>query len=124
MGNSYGAGNYAMCGKAYDPRLIVAWPSAKIAVMGGEQAAKVLLQIEVSSLKAKGEVITPEAEADLLKTMTDRYNSQTTPYYAASRLWVDAIIDPLKTREWISVGIEAANNAPITKRFNVGVIQT
>ena len=124
LGNSYGAGNYAMCGKAYDPRLIVAWPSAKIAVMGGEQAAKTLLQIQVSTLKAKGEVIDPEKEKELLKMITDRYEKQTTAYYAASRIWVDAIIDPLETRKWISMGIEAAEHAPVTKRYNVGVIQT
>jgi len=123
MGNSYGAGNYAMCGKAYDPRLIVAWPSAKIAVMGGEQAAKVLLQIEEMSLKAKGEEITPEAKKALLDKITQRYENQTTPYYAASRLWVDAIIDPLQTRTWISMGIQAASQAPV-KPFNVGVLQT
>jgi 3-methylcrotonyl-CoA carboxylase beta subunit len=124
IGNSYGAGNYAMCGKAYDPRLILAWPSAKIAVMGGDQAAKTLLSIQVSSLKAKGETIDPQKEKDLLKTITERYERQTTAFYAAARLWVDAIIDPLETRQWISAGIEAANHAPITKRFNVGVIQT
>ena len=124
IGNSYGAGNYAMCGKAYDPRLIYAWPSAKIAVMGGSQAAKVLLQIQEASLKAKGEVITPEKEAELLKEITDRYNHQTTPYYAAARLWVDGIIDPKDTRKVISMGIEAANQSPIKKQFNVGVIQT
>lgn len=124
MGNSFGAGNYAMCGKAYDPRLIVAWPMAKMAVMGGEQAAKVLLQIEVASLKKKGEVITPEREQELLEKMIARYENQTTAEYAAARLWVDAIIDPLKTRDWISRGIEAANHAPITKAFNVGIIQT
>lgn len=124
MGNSYGAGNYAMCGKAYDPRLIYAWPTAKIAVMGGSQAAKTLLQIQVSSLKAKGELIEPEEEKRLLDTITERYNSQTTPYYAASRLWVDGIIDPAETRKVISMGIEAANHAPIEKRFNVGIIQT
>ncbi|MEJ6981498.1 carboxyl transferase domain-containing protein [Pedobacter sp. P351] len=124
IGNSYGAGNYAMCGKAYDPRLIFAWPSAKIAVMGGSQAAKTLLQIQESFLKAKGETITPEKEAQLLKEITDRYNEQTTPYYAAARLWVDGIIDPLETRNVISMGIEAANQSPITKRFNVGIIQT
>jgi 3-methylcrotonyl-CoA carboxylase beta subunit len=124
IGNSYGAGNYAMCGKAYDPRLIYAWPTAKIAVMGGSQAAKTLLQIQVASLKAKGETITPEKEAELLKETTDRYNSQTTPFYAASRLWVDGIIDPLETRKVISMGIEAANQSPITRKFNVGVIQT
>jgi 3-methylcrotonyl-CoA carboxylase beta subunit len=123
MGNSYGAGNYAMCGKAYDPRLIVAWPSAKIAVMGGEQAAKVLLQIEEMNLKAKGEEITPEAKKALLDKITQRYENQTTPYYAASRLWVDAIIDPLQTRTWISMGIQAASQAPV-KPFNVGVLQT
>lgn len=124
IGNSYGAGNYAMCGKAYDPRLIFAWPTAKIAVMGGAQAAKTLLQIQVASLKAKGETITSEKEAELLKETTDRYNGQTTPYYAASRLWVDAIIDPLETRKAISMGIEAASQSPIKKPFNVGVIQT
>lgn len=124
IGNSYGAGNYAMCGKAYDPRLIFAWPSAKIAVMGGAQAAKTLLQIQESALRSKGEEITSEKEEELLKHITDRYNSQTTPYYAASRLWVDGIIDPLETRKVISMGIQAANQAPITKQFNVGVIQT
>ncbi len=123
MGNSYGAGNYAMCGKAYDPRLIVAWPSAKIAVMGGAQSAKVLVQIQTSSMKAKGQVLSEEDEAALYDKIKDRYDSQTTPQYAAARLWVDAIIDPLDTRQWISMGIEAANNAPIEK-FNVGVIQT
>ncbi|MCX3266371.1 acyl-CoA carboxylase subunit beta [Pedobacter agri] len=124
IGNSYGAGNYAMCGKAYDPRLIYAWPTAKIAVMGGAQAAKTLLQIQEASLKAKGEVITPEKEAEMLKEITDKYDSQTTPYYAASRLWVDGIIDPLETRKVISMGIEAANQSPITKKFSVGIIQT
>ncbi|MBC7567632.1 MAG: acyl-CoA carboxylase subunit beta [Pedobacter sp.] len=124
IGNSYGAGNYAMCGKAYDPRLIYAWPTAKIAVMGGAQAAKVLLQIQEASLKAKGELITPENKEEMLKEVTDKYNSQTTPYYAAARLWVDGIIDPLETRKVISMGIEAANQSPIKKKFNVGVIQT
>ncbi len=124
IGNSYGAGNYAMCGKAYDPRLIYAWPSAKLAVMGGSQAAKTLLQMRTSTMIAKGEVITKEQEDELLKEITDRYNTQTTPYYAAARLWVDGIIDPLETRKVISMGIEAANHAPIEKAFNVGVIQT
>jgi len=124
IGNSYGAGNYAMCGKAYDPRLICAWPSAQIAVMGGSQAAKTLLQIQVSSLKSQGKKITPEDEAELLKTITDRYVSQTSPYYAASRMWVDAIIDPVDTRKWISMGIEMADHAPVEKQYNVGVIQT
>jgi 3-methylcrotonyl-CoA carboxylase beta subunit len=123
VGNSYGAGNYAMCGKAYDPRLIVAWPTANIAVMGGTQAAKVLLQIQKSSLKAKGEEITPEAEKALLDKITQGYLDQTSPYYAASRLWVDAIIDPRDTRKWISMGIEAAEHAPVEK-FNPGVMQT
>lgn len=123
VGNSYGAGNYAMCGKAYDPRLIFAWPSAELAVMGGTQAAKVLMQIEASSLKAKGEEITPEKEAELFDKIKARYDSQVSPYYAASRLWTDAIIDPLDTRKWISLGIEAANHAPIEKQFNLGVIQ-
>ena len=122
LGNSYGAGNYAMCGKAYDPRLIVAWPTAKIAVMGGAQAAKVLMQIQTSSMKAKGEVPTPEEEKKLYDDIKGRYDKQTTPQYAAARLWVDAIIDPLDTRKWISMGIEAANNAPVEK-FNVGVLQ-
>ena len=124
IGNSYGAGNYAMCGKAYDPRLIVAWPTAELAVMGGEQAAKVLLQIEKASLKAKGEEIDEKAEKALLKTITDRYDKQASPYYAASRLWVDAIIDPLDTRKVISMGIEAANHAPIKEVYNPGVIQS
>jgi 3-methylcrotonyl-CoA carboxylase beta subunit len=124
VGNSYGAGNYAMCGKAYDPRLMMAWPTAQLAVMGGATAAKTLLQMEESSLKAKGEVITPEKEAELLKEITDRYNAQISPYYAASRLWVDAIIDPLDTRKVISMGIEMANLSPIQKQYNVGIIQT
>lgn len=124
VGNSYGAGNYAMCGKAYDPRLIVAWPSAQLAVMGGEQAAKTLLQIQVSSLKAQGKVIDKKEESELLKTITERYQKQTSPYYAAARLWVDEIINPLDTRKWISMGIEMANHAPITKPYNVGVLQT
>lgn len=124
VGNSFGAGNYAMCGKAYDPRFIVAWPGAQIAVMGGAQAAKVLLQIQVAALKSKGKEITKEEEDSMLKTITDRYNQQMSPYYAASRLWIDAIINPLETRKVISMGIEMANNAPIEKRYNVGVIQT
>jgi acetyl-CoA carboxylase carboxyltransferase component len=124
VGNSYGAGNYAMCGKAYDPRLIVGWPSAQIAVMGGSQAAKVLVQIEVASLKAKGEVITPENEAELYNRIKDKYDKQTSPYYAAARLWIDAIINPMDTRKVISMGIQAANQSPIKKRYNVGVIQT
>ena len=123
MGNSYGAGNYAMCGKAYDPRLIVAWPTAKIAVMGGAQAAKTLLQIQVATRKAKGETISEEEQTELLSKIQARYDEQTTPYYAASRLWVDAIIDPRQTRTWISEGINAANHAPI-EQFNPGVIQT
>ncbi len=125
MGNSYGAGNYAMCGKAYDPRLIVAWPSAQLAVMSGASAAKTLLQIEVASLKAKGEKeINKEKEDELYNRIKDRYDEQISPYYAAARLWTDAIIDPMDTRKWISMGIEAADHAPITKRYNVGVIQT
>lgn len=124
MGNSYGAGNYAMCGKAYDPRLIVAWPSAKIAVMGGEQAAKTLQQIQVSALKAKGETIDEEKEKAVFEKVKANYERQTTPFYAASRLWVDAIIHPLETRKVISAGIEAANHAPIEKPFNLGALQT
>lgn len=123
VGNSYGAGNYAMCGKAYDPRLIYAWPTAQIAVMSGASAAKTLLQIKVNTLKGQGKTITKEAEDELLKEITDQYNDQLSPYYAASRLWVDGVIDPLETRRMISMGIEAANHAPIEK-FNVGVIQT
>ena len=123
IGNSYGAGNYAMCGKAYDPRFIVAWPSAELAVMGGAQAAKVLLQIETASLKKQGEKISAAKEEEILQTITDRYKKQISPYYAASRLWTDAIIDPLKTRHWISSGIHAANQSPIDKPFNLGVIQ-
>lgn len=124
IGNSYGAGNYAMCGKAYDPRLIVAWPSAELAVMGGAQAAKVLLQIETTSLKKKGEEITEQQQQTMFEKIKSRYDDQTSPYYAAARLWTDAIIDPLDTRKWISMGIEAANHAPITKPFNMGVLQT
>ncbi|MGB4972265.1 MAG: carboxyl transferase domain-containing protein, partial [Cyclobacteriaceae bacterium] len=123
VGNSYGAGNYAMCGKAYDPRLIYAWPTAQIAVMSGASAAKTLLQIKVNTLKGQGKTITKEAEEELLKEITDRYNNQLSPYYAASRLWVDGVIDPLETRKMVSMGIEAADHAPIEK-FNVGVIQT
>ncbi len=124
MGNSYGAGNYAMCGKAYDPRLIVAWPTAEIAVMSGAAAAKTLLQIEVAGLKAKGEEITPEREHELFTKIKSRYDEQISPYYAASRLWVDAIIDPIETRKVISMGISMANHAKPTKRYNVGAIQT
>ncbi|WP_353128915.1 acyl-CoA carboxylase subunit beta [Parapedobacter pyrenivorans] len=124
MGNSYGAGNYAMCGKAYDPRLIYAWPSAKIAVMGGGQAANTLLQIQKASLQAKGTEVGTNEEKALLREITERYEEQTTPYYAAARLWVDGLIDPLDTRKVISMGIEAANQSPIEKPFNVGVIQT
>ena len=123
MGNSYGAGNYAMCGKAYDPRLIVAWPTAKIAVMGGEQAAKVLLQIEKASLKKQGKEISKEDEDELLNRIKGRYDEQTSPYYAASRLWVDAIIDPVETRKWISNGIEMADHGKVEK-YNVGILQT
>jgi 3-methylcrotonyl-CoA carboxylase beta subunit len=123
MGNSYGAGNYAMCGKAYDPRLIYAWPTAKIAVMGGEQAAKVLLQIEKAALESKGQKMGDAEEKELLDKIVNRYNKQTTPYYAASRLWVDGVIDPMETRKHISMGIEMANNAPVAK-YNVGVLQT
>ena len=123
IGNSYGAGNYAMCGKAYDPRLIAAWPSAELAVMSGNSAAKVLLQIEKSSLEKKGEKITKEKEDELFNRIKDKYDSQVSPYYAAAHIWTDAIIDPLDTRTWISMGIEAANHAPIEKPFNLGVIQ-
>jgi 3-methylcrotonyl-CoA carboxylase beta subunit len=123
IGNSYGAGNYAMCGKAYDPRFIYAWPTAQIAVMSGASAAKTLLQIRVNALKSQGQQITKEEEEKLLKEITDRYNEQLSPYYAAARLWVDSIIDPAETRKSISLSLEAANHAPVEK-FNVGVIQT
>ena len=123
IGNSYGAGNYAMCGKAYDPRLIVAWPSAELAVMSGSSAAKVLLQIETASLKKQGEKITLEKETELFDQIKSRYDEQISPYYSAARLWTDAVINPLETRTWISIGIEAANHAPINKQFNMGVLQ-
>ena len=123
LGNSYGAGNYAMCGKAFDPRLIVAWPSAEMAVMGGAQAAKVLMQIESSALKKKGVEISEKEQAALFDQIKGRYDEQTKPEYGAARLWTDAIINPLDTRKWISMGIEAANNAPIAERFNMGVLQ-
>jgi acetyl-CoA carboxylase carboxyltransferase component len=123
LGNSYGAGNYAMCGKAYDPRFIFAWPTAKIAVMGGEQAAKTLLQIQVASLKAKGEQITPEDENRLLNEIKGRYETQTTPYYAAARLWVDGIIEPGQTRKIIAESIRAASHQPFRDDFRVGVFQ-
>jgi acetyl-CoA carboxylase carboxyltransferase component len=123
IGNSYGAGNYAMCGKAYDPRFIYAWPSAKIAVMGGDQAAKTLLQIQVSAMKSKGEEISSEQEHKLLNEIKNRYDQQTTPYYAAARLWVDAIIDPLETRKIISEGISAANHNPDMQEMKLGVFQ-
>ncbi|MDE0773593.1 MAG: acyl-CoA carboxylase subunit beta [Ulvibacter sp.] len=123
IGNSYGAGNYAMCGKAYDPRLIAAWPSANLAVMSGNSAAKVLLQIETASLKKQGKKISEKQEKELYDNIKARYDNQISPYYAASRIWTDGVIDPLETRTWISIGIEAANHAPIEKQFNLGVIQ-
>jgi acetyl-CoA carboxylase carboxyltransferase component len=123
IGNSYGAGNYAMCGKAYDPRLIVAWPSAELAVMSGNSASKVLLQIETAALKKQGQKITEQQEAELLSNIKEKYDAQVSPYYAAARLWTDAVVDPLETRNWISMGIEAANHAPIEKDFNLGLIQ-
>jgi 3-methylcrotonyl-CoA carboxylase beta subunit len=123
VGNSSGAGNYAMCGKAYDPRLIFAWPSAELAVMGGTQAAKVLAQIEAASLKKSGQTVDEKVEQELFDKIKARYDEQVSPYYAAARLWTDAIIDPLETRTWISMGIEAANHSPIEKKFNLGVIQ-
>jgi len=123
IGNSYGAGNYAMCGKAYDPRLIVSWPSAELAVMSGNSAAKVLLQIEKASLKKKGEKITSEKEEELFENIKSRYDQQISPYYAAARIWTDAVINPLDTRTWVSMGIEAANHAPIERKFNLGIVQ-
>lgn len=122
-GNSFGAGNYAMCGKAYDPRLIAAWPWAELAVMGGAQAAKVLLQIQEATLKKQGKGLSAEEHQELLNKITQNYNKQTQATYSAARLWTDAIINPLDTRKWISMGIEAANHAPITEKFNLGVIQ-
>ncbi|MDJ1484561.1 carboxyl transferase domain-containing protein [Cytophagaceae bacterium YF14B1] len=124
VGNSYGAGNYAMCGRAYDPRLMVAWPSAQLAVMSGSSAAKTLLQIQLAALKAKGKEITADEEKKMFETIKNQYDNQLSPYYAAARLWIDAVIDPLETRKVIAMGIEAANHAPIEKRYNVGVIQT
>jgi 3-methylcrotonyl-CoA carboxylase beta subunit len=124
IGNSYGAGNYAMCGKAYDPRLIYSWVTGQMAVMSGASAAKTLLQIRVSSMEAKGQKISEEEQANLLSEITEKYNQELSPYYAAARLWTDGVIDPLETRKIISLGIEAANHAPIRKRYNVGVIQT
>ena len=124
IGNSYGAGNYAMCGKAYDPRLIVGWPTAEIAVMSGAAAAKTLLQIEISSLKSKGEEITKKKEEELFNKIKSKYDEQISPYYAASRLWIDAIIDPVETRKIISMGIEMANHNKDIEKYNVGVIQT
>ena len=123
IGNSYGAGNYAMCGKAYDPRLIASWPSAELAVMSGNSAAKVLLQIEKASLKKKGEKITSEKEEELFENIKSRYDQQISPYYAAARIWTDAVINPLDTRTWVSMGIEAANHAPIERKFNLGIVQ-
>lgn len=124
IGNSYGAGNYAMCGKAYDPRLIYSWVTGQMAVMSGAAAAKTLLQIKVSSMEAKGQKITEEEQNKLLNEITEKYNEELSPYYAAARLWTDGVIDPLETRKVVSMGIEAANHSPIRKRYNVGVIQT
>jgi acetyl-CoA carboxylase carboxyltransferase component len=124
MGNSYGAGNYAMCGKAYDPRLIVSWPTANLAVMSGASAAKTLLQIEIASMKAKGEEPNEEEQQKLYDKIKSRYDAQISPYYSAARLWVDAIIDPLETRKVISMGIEMANHKKSEQRYNVGAIQT
>lgn len=124
IGNSYGAGNYAMCGKAYDPRLIVAWPTAEIAVMSGAAAAKTLLQIEVAKLKAKGETIDPSKEKKLLEQIKARYDEQISPYYAASKLWIDAIIDPIDTRKVLSMGIEMAAHEGQLAPYRLGVIQT
>ncbi|PJJ75852.1 acetyl-CoA carboxylase carboxyltransferase component [Thermoflavifilum aggregans] len=122
-GNSFGAGNYAMCGRAYDPRFIFAWPGARIAVMGGQQAAETLLQIEVSTRKKKGENITPEEEKQLLDKIAKKYTEQMTPHYAAARLWVDEIIDPADTRRYIREALHAANQAPISQDFRTGVLQ-
>ena len=122
IGNSYGAGNYAMCGKAYDPRLIAAWPTAKIAVMGGHQAARVITDLQIAKLKNKGHEPDPAEEQELYTKIKAQYEQQESPYYAASRLWVDSILVPTETRSFISMGIEMANHA-VTEKFNVGVIQ-
>jgi len=124
VGNSYGAGNYAMCGKAYDPRLIYAWPTASMAVMSGATAGKTLLQIQEAALKSKGVTLSEEEKNKLLSDIEEQYNRQLSPYYAAARLWVDGVIDPIETRKIISMGIEAANHNPTMDRYNVGVIQT
>ena len=124
MGNSYGAGNYAMCGKAYDPRIIVSWPTAELAVMSGASAAKTLTQIEVAALKSKGEAVDETKQKELYDKIKSRYDNQISPYYSAARLWVDGIIDPLDTRKVISMGIEMANHKKSDERFNVGALQT
>jgi acetyl-CoA carboxylase carboxyltransferase component len=124
VGNSFGAGNYAMCGKAYDPRFLFAWPSAQVAVMSGAAAANTLVQIETATLKAKGKQITPEDEKAMFEKIKQRYDEQTSPYFAAARLWIDEVILPSETRKMISMGLEAANHAPITRQFNPGVLQT
>ena len=124
IGNSYGAGNYAMCGRAYDPRFMCAWPSARIAVMGGKQAAQTLLQIRKAAMLRKGEEVSAEVEAAMLAEIEERYRKQMTPYYAASRLWVDELIDPVDTRQWISRGIEMADHNPDMERFSTGILQT
>ena len=124
LGNSYGAGNYAMCGKAYDPRLIVSWPTAELAVMSGASAAKTLMQIEIASLKGKGEEVDEVKQKAIYDKIKARYDAQISPYYSASRIWVDAIINPLETRKVISMGIEAANHYKSDKRYNVGALQT
>ena len=123
IGNSYGAGNYAMCGKAYDPRFIVAWPSSELAVMSGQSAAKVLLQIESAQKKKTGTTLTKKEEEKLYQEIKVRYDNQISPYYAAARLWTDAVINPVETRKWISMGIEAADHATISKAFNMGILQ-
>jgi len=124
VGNSYGAGNYAMCGRAYDPRFMYAWPSAQIAVMGGTQAAKVLTQIRVSSLEKQGKEITEEEEQEIMKEISERYEHQTDVRYAAARLWVDGIINPIETRDRISHSIKCANHNPEIPEFKTGVMQT
>ena len=123
IGNSFGAGNYAMCGKAFDPRLIVAWPKAKIAVMGGSQAAEVLLQIEKSSALKNGEQLDEKKESLMKEKIKSKYDEKTDVVFAASQLWVDAVIDPAETRSWISMGIEIANQSPIDRKFNMGILQ-
>ena len=123
IGNSFGAGNYAMCGKAYDPRFMLAWPTAKLAVMGGSQAANVLLQIEKVTAKKSGTSLNAKKEKELKESIQSNYDEKTEILHAASQLWVDAVIKPEETRSWISMGIDIANQAPSEEKFNMGLLQ-